>query len=42
MEQRPVDFESEIENFAEVGMCGTAGVLFWCYILIFDRLSTDF
>lgn len=27
VEQRPVDFDAEIEDFAEVGMCGTAAVV---------------
>lgn len=27
VEQRPVDFDAEIEDFAEIGMCGTAAVV---------------
>ncbi len=27
VEQRPVDFDAEIEEFAEIGMCGTAAVV---------------
>jgi len=27
VEERPIDFEKEIENFKEVGMCGTAAVV---------------
>merc|ERR1712039_1079309 len=30
VEHRPIDFDAEIENFAEIGMVGTAAVIMRC------------
>ncbi|CAJ1442703.1 unnamed protein product [Effrenium voratum] len=42
VEERPIDFEKEIENFKEVGMCGTAAVVVKVNSITFGEKTFDF
>ncbi|CAJ1349095.1 unnamed protein product, partial [Effrenium voratum] len=42
VEERPIDFEKEIENFKEVGMCGTAAVVVKVNSITFGEKTFNF